>query len=98
MTSTYAYFIKQQRSQLRGFLFSLVLILIPCLCLCLAGGYAHAQDSGQGTMSGIVTDPSGAVIVGAQVTVTNTATLPFAGSSVAVVTNALRLTRWKPAR
>jgi len=71
MTSmVYAYLIKQ-RSQLRGFLFSV--ILAPCICLCLAG-YARAQGTGQGTLSGTVTDPSGAVVVGAQVIVTNTAT------------------------
>jgi hypothetical protein len=73
MTSmVYAYFIKQQRSQLRRFLFNV--IVVPCICLCLAGGYANAQSTGQGTVSGTVTDSSGAVIVGAQVTVTNTAT------------------------
>jgi Carboxypeptidase regulatory-like domain len=66
------YFIKHAGSRLSRFSISTVLML--CACLCLAGGYAHAQDSGQGTVSGTVTDPSGAVIVGAQVTVTNTAT------------------------
>ncbi len=66
------YFIKRAVSRFSGF--SLNAVLALCAFLCLAGGYAHAQNSGQGTVSGTVTDPSGAVVVGAEVTVTNSAT------------------------
>jgi hypothetical protein len=45
-----------------------------CVCLWLAGGLARAQVTGQGTITGTVTDSSGAVIVGAQIDVTNTET------------------------
>lgn len=40
----------------------------------LATVSAHAQTTGQGTISGLITDPAGAVVAGAQVTVTNVAT------------------------
>jgi len=40
----------------------------------LAGSVALAQVTGRGTMSGTVTDSSGALVVGAHITITNTAT------------------------
>src|SRR5258706_13411952 len=43
------------------------------LCLCLTVG-SDAQVGGSGTIQGTVTDPSGAVIVGAAVTARNNAT------------------------
>ena len=49
-------------------------IVALCVWLLLVGAYANAQVTGQGTISGTVTDSSDAVIVGAQVTVTNSAT------------------------
>ena len=57
--------------------------VLLCGCLWLACGSARAQVSGQGSISGTVTDPSGAVIVNAQVTVTNQET----NVSQAIVTN-----------
>jgi len=46
---------------------------IFCLTLC-AGTMMRAQSTATGEIRGTVTDPSGAVLVGAQVSVTNTAT------------------------
>ncbi|HEX3940288.1 MAG TPA: TonB-dependent receptor [Acidobacteriaceae bacterium] len=43
-------------------------------CLWLASPAANGQVTGQATLSGVVTDPAGAVVVGAQITITNTAT------------------------
>ncbi len=43
-----------------------------CVCIWFAGAFANAQ-SDRGSVSGIVTDPSGSGITGARVTVTNTA-------------------------
>jgi hypothetical protein len=47
--------------------------LLCCIVLLFAGlaAPAGAQVTGQGTISGLVTDPSGAVVVGATVTITN---------------------------
>jgi hypothetical protein len=59
-------------SRLSGFLFGTVLVL--CACLCLAGGSANAQNTGQGSISGTVTDSSGAAVANAPVIVTNMAT------------------------
>ncbi|MDR3725206.1 MAG: carboxypeptidase-like regulatory domain-containing protein [Terracidiphilus sp.] len=44
------------------------------VCLMLSLGLANAQVTGLASLSGTVTDPTGAVIVGAQVVVTNTET------------------------
>ena len=49
-----------------------VLTLVIGLGLAIAGGYAAAQSSVSGSISGTVTDSSGAVIQGAAVTITNT--------------------------
>lgn len=45
-----------------------------CGCLWLAANTANAQDTGQGVISGTVTDSSGASIAGASLTITNAAT------------------------
>src|SRR6266699_3628011 len=50
---------------------SVVLILFAAAVL--SASYAYAQVSGA-TVSGTITDPSGAAIAGAKVTITNTAT------------------------
>src|SRR5438105_2038208 len=42
--------------------------------MALAGPLARAQSTGRGNITGIVTDPTGAVIVDAHVTITNIAT------------------------
>lgn len=57
-----------------GVLYFAVQVMLSFAALWLLGNSASAQVTGQGTISGTVTDPSGAVIVGAQVTTTNTAT------------------------
>ena len=49
-----------------------VLALVSGIGLALAGGYAAAQSSVSGSISGTVTDSSGAVVRGATVTITNT--------------------------
>lgn len=56
--------------------FSLLISTVLALCasLCLAGRPASAQITGKGSIAGTVTDPSGAVIRGAHVTVTNVST------------------------
>ncbi|HEY2018708.1 MAG TPA: carboxypeptidase-like regulatory domain-containing protein [Bryobacteraceae bacterium] len=60
-----------------------VQITLCIVCLWLLGSSASAQVNGQGTLSGTVADPTGAVVVGAQVTITNVAT----GVSYSKVTN-----------
>ncbi|HEV2487198.1 MAG TPA: carboxypeptidase regulatory-like domain-containing protein [Terracidiphilus sp.] len=49
-----------------------VLALVFGIGIALAGGYAAAQSSVSGSISGTVTDSSGAVVQGATVTITNT--------------------------
>src|ERR1700677_823896 len=49
-----------------------ILVRISAVAICLLSASAWGQ--GFGTISGVVTDPSGAAIVGANVTVTETAT------------------------
>jgi len=49
-----------------------VLALLVGIGLAISGGYAAAQSSVSGSISGTVTDSSGAVIQGATVTLTNT--------------------------
>jgi hypothetical protein len=49
-----------------------VVVLVIAIVFVIAGGYAAAQSSVSGSISGTVTDPSGAVIQGATVTITNT--------------------------
>ncbi len=51
-----------------------VAFILVFLCFCMTGGRAAAQVTGLGTISGTVTDPSGAVIVGASITIRNTTT------------------------
>ena len=53
------------------FLFSL-LVCVAALCVCFSP--ALAQTPTTGALSGVVSDPSGAIIVGATVTATNTGT------------------------
>jgi hypothetical protein len=48
-----------------------ITVFAVCLWICSASLSAVAQITGQGTISGLVTDPSGAVVVGATVTITN---------------------------
>ena len=55
-------------------LYFAVQVMLSFATLWLLGSSASAQVTGQGTLSGTVTDPSGAVIVGAQVKTTNVAT------------------------
>ncbi len=47
--------------------------LVSCVLL-TASGLLHAQTGGTGAISGEITDPAGAMVVGAQVKVTNVAT------------------------
>ena len=47
---------------------------IVVICLLLVCSFAKAQVTGQGAISGTVTDTSGAVIVGAHLTITNVET------------------------
>lgn len=49
-----------------------VLALVAAIGLTFAGSYANAQSATSGSISGTVTDASGAVIAGASVTITNT--------------------------
>lgn len=63
---------RHENNRCGGFLVAVFFAL--CACLWLAGNSANAQVTGQGSISGTVTDPSGAVIVGAHVTVTDSAT------------------------
>jgi hypothetical protein len=49
------------------------LLVVPAL-LALSGGVALAQLSGSGTITGTITDPSGAAVPGASVTIRNTDT------------------------
>lgn len=48
--------------------------IMVCICLAAMCGAARAQVTGLATMSGTASDPTGAVIVGARVVVTNTET------------------------
>ena len=68
------------RSGVLSFAIGVVVLLAM---VCLLGNPALAQGNGQGTLSGTVTDPANAVIVGAQVTITNVST----GVSFASTTN-----------
>ena len=54
------------------FAFSRFFVVVFVLALC--AGSAFAQGGGSGELSGQVTDPSGAVISGAEVKLTNSAT------------------------
>jgi outer membrane receptor protein involved in Fe transport len=50
-------------------------IAAACLLLvCLLAATSHAQQSATATLSGVITDPNGAVIAGAQITATQKAT------------------------
>lgn len=54
---------------------SRIYITVALLCLwSLTTGWGHAQSTGRGNLTGVVTDPKGAMIVGAKITVTNTVT------------------------
>ena len=50
------------------------LLLVACSIICFLSLSAFAQQSATATLTGRVVDPNGAVIVGVQVTATNTAT------------------------
>lgn len=55
--------------------FLLAVTIISALFVCSASnGYVYAQQSATATLSGIITDPNGAVVQGAQVTATQKAT------------------------
>lgn len=63
---------------------SKIYITVALLCLwVLTAGWGYAQTTGRGNITGTVTDPTGAVVVGANITVTNVAT----GVSSSSVTN-----------
>jgi hypothetical protein len=49
-------------------------IVVFCVLICVGGATAKAQTSGLGTVGGTVTDPTGALVVGAKVSVTNVST------------------------
>jgi hypothetical protein len=49
-------------------------VLAFCVCVWLVAANADAQTSGLGAITGTVTDPAGAVVVGAKLQVTNVAT------------------------
>ena len=69
-----------ERTQLQ----SKIYITVVPLCLwVLALGWGHAQTTGRGNITGTVMDPTGAVVVGASVTITNAGT----NDSSASVTN-----------
>jgi hypothetical protein len=57
--------------QIRGVKFALVLLTVVCLAGALS---VWAQSTSTGTVAGTITDPSGAVVAGATVTLTDTAT------------------------
>jgi Carboxypeptidase regulatory-like domain len=71
-TMSFGYQRKGSHRGLLGFLPAAIAIL--CAAIWLIGNHAYAQSTGQGTISGTVTDSSGAVVVGARVTITNTTT------------------------
>jgi hypothetical protein len=73
-----AFFNRKSFGQFLGHTF----LAVAIWALCVLAGPAAAQNA-QGTILGHVTDPSGAVIPGAQVTVTNKDT----GVATAVTTN-----------
>ncbi len=62
---------------------SLRFLLVVCLAIAFASVLARGQGSVTGTITGQVSDPSGAVIAGAEVTITDTST----GFSQTVPTN-----------
>lgn len=53
---------------------SIFCLMILTLCVCLGTVALHAQTSTQGSIAGTVTDPSGAVVSGAAVTIHNMGT------------------------
>src|SRR5215469_12535173 len=57
-------------------------VLVAALCVCLAG-LGTAQSFNTGTLIGTATDPSGAVVPGAQITIVDSTT----GQSRSVITN-----------
>ncbi len=58
---------------------SLRFLLVVCLVAVLAPAVGRGQVTGTGTIIGTVTDPSGAVVAGAQVTITDLSTGSFQG-------------------
>src|SRR6266702_2565502 len=76
-------FLSRRAERRSAVLYFAVQVMLSFATLWLLGNSASAQMNGQGSLSGTVTDPGGAVIVGAQVTITNVAT----GVSYASKTN-----------
>lgn len=74
-------------------------LYITVVLLCLWGltlGWGHAQTTGRGNITGTVTDPTGAVVVGANITVTNMAT-GVASSSITNKTGYFEIDSLDPA-
>ncbi len=67
-------FLSRRAERRSAVLYFAVQVMLSFATLWLLGNSAMAQVSGQATLSGTVTDPTGAVIVGAQVKTTNIAT------------------------
>jgi hypothetical protein len=75
MTHEIGFSISPKRSGMQTRSGSKVYITAITLCLWVwAMGLGYAQTTGRANLTGVVADPKGAVVVGAQVTVTNTKT------------------------
>jgi len=75
MTPRYSLLVRaRERRNSRLSLFSQILLLCAISTSVLSVVKANAQTAGQGTISGTVTDTSGSVMVGAQLTITNALT------------------------
>lgn len=71
---------KKQTSRWSRYLYAAIAV---CLLLAMTSGLGRAQSTGRGSITGTVSDPTGAVVAGASISVTNAAT----GVSSMTVTN-----------